>query len=436
MENEMEYEISFACDSCRREIVAPSSLAGSEISCPECGARTQVPIPGLVNGLELGEFVLICKIGSGGMGEVWLAEQQTLHRKVALKILQPQLAANERFIRRFLSEAHMSGKLEHPSIVMAYSAGQIGSFYYLATSYIDGVELNNRLKAEYRLPEREALKIAKCVAEALRYAWNEHRMVHRDIKPANIMIDAYGNPRLMDFGISKIISVEKDAAQSDDLCGTPEYIYPEQIRGRSDIDFRCDIYSLGITLCQLVSGLLPFRGTTVEETLKMHLNVPFPRQSLLQSGISSQCCRLIEIMTAKDPEDRHSSWDYVIADIDLVLDGKTPVGRIAADPGEPGKFAPSAPNARISMKSARPTSAEQFHVHDRPHSKPTVQAPVKKTPEPPSDTTGVTMRPLNEIPPKIQFQKIKKKSIIPRIIAAMVAILLLLLVILIVILLK
>ncbi len=432
----MEYEISFTCDSCRREIVAPSSLAGSEISCPECGARTQVPIPGLCNSLELGEFVLIRKIGSGGMGEVWLAEQQTLNRKVALKILQPQLAANERFIRRFLSEANLSGKLEHPNIVLAYSAGQIGNFYYLATSYIDGVELNNRLKAEYRLPEREALKIAKCVAEALRYAWNEHRMVHRDIKPANIMIDSYGNPRLMDFGISKIISVEKNTAANDDLCGTPEYISPEQIQGCSDIDFRCDVYSLGITLFQLISGILPFRGTTVEETLKMHLNTPFPRQSSFQSGISSQCYKLIEIMTAKDPQDRHSSWDYVIADLDLVLEGKSPVGRIADNPGEPGKLAASAPNARIRMKGTRPTPAEQLHIHERPHSRPLVPPSPKNFPEPPPETAGNMKRPLNAIPPKIQFQKKKKKSIIPRTIAAMVVVLILLLGILIVILLK
>lgn len=421
----MEYEISFSCGNCRGEITAPGVMAGQDIACPGCGGSVKVPIPGLTNGLELGEFALVRKIGSGGMGEVWLAEQNTLHRKVALKILQPRLAANERFIRRFLTEARLSGQLEHPNIVTAYAAGKIGTFYYLATSYIDGVELNNRLKAELRLPEREALKIARSVAEALRYAWNEHRMIHRDIKPANIMIDSYGNPRLMDFGISKIISAEHDSSQADDLCGTPEYVSPEQVKGTSGIDFHSDIYSLGITLFQLISGILPFKGTNAEETLKMQLNAPFPGQENFQSGISPQCYRLIEFMTRKNPSERHTSWDYVIADLDLVLAGKSPVGRVSGERGEPGKLPASAPDAPIRLLSAAPTAFEQRRAH-APAPAPAVPEARPETPAPAPKTRPV----LNAIPPKIEFRKKERKKPLPRFAVPLGILLLLLLLIL------
>ncbi len=409
----MAYEISFSCGKCRKEITAPDSLAGREVVCPGCGATATVPIPGLSGGLELGEFVLIRKIGSGGMGEVWLSEQKTLGRKVALKILHPRLVVNERFIHRFLAEATMSGKLEHPNIVMAYSAGQVGDFYYLATSYVDGVELNNRLKTDRRIPEREALKIAKSVAEALRYAWNTHRMIHRDIKPANIMIDVNGNLRLMDFGISKIIDTERGLNGGDDLCGTPEYISPEQVRAEDGIDFHVDIYSLGITLFQLIMGILPFKGATVEETLKMQLNAPFPRLDGLGSGMSLPCYKLIEIMTAKSPKDRHTSWDYVIADIELVLEGRSPVGRIFNERGEPGKVAVSSPRAPIRMNISQPLPA---HV-TAPAAKAAeaeIKAAAPVAEPPPRQVAPVVA------PPRIQFKKKKPKTLLYVVIAILI----------------
>jgi serine/threonine-protein kinase len=429
-ENDMEYEISFSCANCHGEIAAPGSMAGQDIPCPGCGASIEIPLPGLTAGLELGEFVLIRKIGSGGMGEVWLAEQNTLHRKVALKILQPKLVANERFIRRFLTEARLSGQLEHPNIVTAYAAGKIGSFYYLATSYIDGVELNNRLKAERRLPEREALKIARSVAEALRYAWNEHRMIHRDIKPANIMIDAYGNPRLMDFGISKIISAGPDPTLAEDLCGTPEYISPEQIEGSPDIDFHSDIYSLGITLFHLISGVLPFKGTNAEETLHLQLNNPLPRPENFQSGISPQCYRLIEFMTSKAPAERHSSWDYVISDIDLVLAGKSPVGRILTEYGDSAKVQASAPDAPIRFLSAVPQQFAPRHqaqaAEDYEEDAKTV--PVQRPePDPEPETTAPPQPALSAIPPKIEFRRKPERKPLSRLILPLGIVFLLLL---------
>lgn len=415
----MEYDINFICENCDNEIIAPAEYAGKEIICPGCENTIKVPIPGLEEGLDLGEFVLEQKLGSGGMGEVWLSEQKGLGRKVALKILQPSLSSNERFIKRFLEEANMSGRLEHPNIVMAYSAGCVGSFYYLATTYIDGVELSTRLKTDHRLPEREALKIVKSVAEALRYAWTEHHMIHRDIKPSNIMIDSRGNPRVMDFGISKIIDISNRQANCEDICGTPEYISPEQIKGEP-VDFHADIYSLGITLFQLISGLLPFKGETVQETLEMQLNTPFPDASTFNSGISPQCYRLIEHMTRKSPEERHSSWGYVISDIEMVLDGKMPVGKLEKYDPENRKVIASAPNAKINMNINRPVNKPQ-PTPPPVTPRETIQEIVQPEEEAPPVATAPP--PLASIPEPIVFKKKKSKKPLIITAAALIALL-------------
>lgn len=388
-----EYDISFICTECDVEIVASNAYAGMDIECPECGAMLKVPIPGLEPGVTLGEFELVRRIGIGGMGEVWLAEQQTLNRMIALKILLPHLSSNERFVRRFLTEANMSGRLEHPNIITAYSAGCIAGFYYLATSFVDGVELNARLRIDHHIPEREALKIVKAVASALRYAWNEHRMIHRDIKPANIMLDDHDIPRLLDFGISKIINPQETSDAENFVCGTPEYVSPEQASGSSNIDFRSDIYSLGITIFQLISGLVPFRGDSIAETMKMQQKAPFPDRNSFRSNISRQCYDLIEIMTQKNPDDRHSSWDYLISDLDLVLEGKMPAGRInrSTDTGTIGAI--SNPGAKITMKRTRSAPGKRsFKAPAVVQAKPS-EAPKESEPPVESEPQNLTPPP-------------------------------------------
>lgn len=196
-----EYDINFNCTNCDAEIVASNAHVGMDIKCPKCEAMLKVPIPSLNPGIILGEFKLVRRIGIGGISEVWLAEQKSLNRAIALKILLPYLATNERFVNRFLAEANMSAQLEHPNILTVYSAGRIGKFYYLATSFIDKVELNTPQGLSRKIPEHEALKITKAIASALRYAWDQHQMIHRDIKPVNIMFDTHGTPRLLNFGI-------------------------------------------------------------------------------------------------------------------------------------------------------------------------------------------------------------------------------------------
>ncbi|MDD5698631.1 MAG: serine/threonine-protein kinase [Victivallaceae bacterium] len=276
----------------------------------------------LLPGLQLDDFVLEEKLGSGGMGEVWKAKQQSMNRDIALKILSPELSADKVFINRFLDEAVMTGKLRHPNIITAYTAGNTAGYYYLAMQYVDGIELLDKIKIDGMLPEHEALRIARIIASALGYAWEQHHMLHCDIKPGNIMIDQQRMPYLMDMGIARIVS-EHDSlpGKRRTVVGSLQYMSPEQAAGDAKLDFRTDIYSLGATLYQMVTASLPFGSKTVETSVfrkvERQLLPPIERNPYLSPG----CSALISRMMANHCEDRQSDWNYVIDDIDAVLAG-------------------------------------------------------------------------------------------------------------------
>jgi len=320
----MDFEIIFNCPECGAEVSAQSSTAGQTLQCGACFKNITIPIPGLEEGLEIGDFVLRSKLGSGGMGEVWLATQISMRRLVALKILLPKYSENKRFVDRFLSEAAMAGQLSHPNIITAYSAGQVGNYYYLATSYIDGMEVATKLKIDTKLSEREALKITRDIAFALKYAWDEHKMLHRDVKPGNFMLDRKGFARLMDMGISKSLKDNQEESATNIIMGTPDYISPEQAKAEKNIDFRTDLYSLGASLYHMVTGRPPFQADTAGKVLQMHVKTPLTPPENVNPALSKECSALIQMMMAKDPKDRQSSWDYVIDDIEAVLAGRMP----------------------------------------------------------------------------------------------------------------
>ena len=320
----MDYEIIFDCPECGAEVSAQSSTAGQTLQCGACFKEITIPIPGLEEGLEIGDFVLRSKLGSGGMGEVWLATQISMRRLVALKILLPKFSENKRFVDRFLSEAAMAGQLSHPNIITAYSAGQVGNYYYLATSYIDGMEVSTKLKIDTRFTEREALKITRDIAFALKYAWDEHKMLHRDVKPGNFMLDRKGFTRLMDMGISKSLKDNPEETSVNIIMGTPDYISPEQAKAERNIDFRSDLYSLGASLYHMATGRPPFQAETPGKVLQMHVRTPLNPPENINPALSKECSALIQMMMAKEPKDRQSSWDYVLDDIDAVLSGRMP----------------------------------------------------------------------------------------------------------------
>ena len=317
-------DITFKCSNCDSDIAIDDSAGGQTAICPNCSNTVMIPMPGIKDGMQLGDFTVKKRLGIGGMGEVWLAEQVGMKRNVALKILAPALSTDKNFIDRFMSEVTLSAKLEHQNIVSAYAAGEDKGIKYLAMSFVDGCELEDRLKIDRMMSEKKALDIIKSLAGALKYAWNKFQIIHRDIKPANIMLDEDLEPKLMDMGISKSLSENTQLTMTGIIIGSPHYMSPEQGRAEVDLDFRADLYSLGVTLYQMVTGSVPYDATTAMGILSRHLTDPFPCPLTRNPQLTDGCAVLLEIMMAKSRDNRQASWEDLIEDIDLVLRGEFP----------------------------------------------------------------------------------------------------------------
>ena len=256
---------------------------------------------------ELGGFELIEKIGQGGMGSVFKARQKELNRTVALKVLSPRLARNNEFVQQFLREARSAGRLSHPNIVAAIDVGESQGFYYFAMEFVDGETVAKLLARGGPLPEERALRIAADVARALDHAYQKG-LIHRDIKPDNIMFTSDGRVRVTDFGLAKAIGKGTPEDTDDErFMGTPAYVAPEQIRSEPDIDCRADIFSLGVTLFQMLTGELPFRGANPMAVAAAVVSEPLPPLRRLQPDLSPATVRVVEKMTAKDPAQRYAT---------------------------------------------------------------------------------------------------------------------------------
>ena len=293
--------------------------------CAACGQLNDVPPPHVAPDTVIGGYRLIRRIGRGGMGDVYFAYQLSLSREAALKILHPALSRDPVFVGRFLREARLVARMDHPNIVKAFGAGEELGFHYLAMAYVDGTPLERRLRRR-PLSEMEALELALQVARALEYAWDEHHLVHRDLKPANLLLEAGGRVRLMDFGISRSLTdAHGRVTWPGLLVGTPNYMSPEALTGRPDVDFRSDVYSLGATLYHALTGRLPYAGRNVAETLRRRsaqTALPHPQDE--NPSLSDPCVALLTRMLEPRPERRSSSWAETADDIERVIQGQMP----------------------------------------------------------------------------------------------------------------
>ncbi len=262
---------------------------------------TSVIPPSFETGATLGSYLIISKLGEGGMGMVYKAHDTTLDRTVALKVLSPSLFRNQEFLQRFRIEAQAQARLNGPNIVTLHSMFEIPGSLVLVMEYVEGHTLEQRLHNEGRLSVATTVWVFE---QALLGMERAHRMgiVHRDLKPSNIYIANNHEIKLMDFGVAKILD-SKENTQTGSMIGTLMYISPEQITGH-DADFRSDIYTLGITLYQAVTGVLPFEKKTDYEYMNAHLHEqPLP-PTALQPAIPQELEDIILKAIEKDPDRR------------------------------------------------------------------------------------------------------------------------------------
>jgi len=277
--------------------------------------KTSQQIPG---------YRIIRKLGAGAMATVFLAKQLSLDRLVAIKVLPKKFSTNPNFIERFYKEGRAAAKLNHNNIVAAVDVGQAGEHHYFVMEYVDGDTVYDRIVARKRVPEREAIEIIRQVAAALQHA-HEMGFVHRDIKPKNIMMTTSGVAKLADLGLARGIS-DKEAAEAESgrAFGTPYYIAPEQIRGLVDIGPPADIYGLGATFYHMVTGKVPYEGTTPSQVMHKHLKAPLVPPDHLNPQISAGTALIIETMLKKDARERYQNAKQLLRDLDLVMGGQEP----------------------------------------------------------------------------------------------------------------
>lgn len=341
------------CPSCHADTKVDFDSPGGIFECPQCGEDVKLPRSQIQSGETLGGFQVEKLLGVGGMGDVFLATQLSMNRPAALKVLPPAFTFDKEAVDRFLQEVRMTARFEHPNIVTVFEAGEEKGCYYLAMGFVEGEDLDVVLRRRKRFPERDALEIILKIAGALRYAWDKGKVLHRDIKPANIMLDASGEVQLMDLGIAKSLH-DRDSAETQTgyVVGTPFYMSPEQARGKVDLDFHTDMYSLGATLFHLVVGEPPYDGDGPVEIMTRHINDPIPSARERNSEVSAGCDYLLRQMMKKTPEKRPATWDELIHDMERVQMGKLPMGMKRAQAKKAAaqhkKHSPAAPRHRVA----------------------------------------------------------------------------------------
>jgi len=265
-----------------------------------------------------GRYRLERKLGTGGMADVWLAEDQELGRKVAVKLLHERYANDEQFVERFRREATHAAGLSHQNIVSIYDRGSADGSYFIVMEYVEGRTLKELLVTRGPCPVPIAISYARQILAALRYA-HRNGIIHRDIKPHNVIVDREGRIQVADFGIARAGTSQMTEAGS--IIGTAQYLSPEQARG-APVDESSDLYSTGVVLYELLTGQVPFTGETAVEIAMKHLSqVPAP-PSTIRPEIPHDLDLVVLRALAKDPADRYRSAAEMDRDLDLVDRGE------------------------------------------------------------------------------------------------------------------
>jgi ABC-type branched-subunit amino acid transport system substrate-binding protein/predicted Ser/Thr protein kinase len=277
-------------------------------------------------GKQLGKYQIQAALGKGGMGMVYIGYDPLLDRKVAIKVLAPHLVWEEGFVERFLREARAAARIKHPNIVTVYDVGQEQEQFYFVMEYLEGKTLADHIRQRGPLPPEEVLSILHPLADALDYA-HQHGLVHRDIKPANIIVGDRLRVTLTDFGIARAAQ-ETRLTTTGTIMGTPEYMSPEQAWGE-EVDHQTDLYSLAVVAYEMLSGKVPFSGTTPHAVLYKQIHEPPPPIRESQPDLPASVETVLSRALDKEPGKRYETTAAFVGELDSALAGKLP-----ATPGE------------------------------------------------------------------------------------------------------
>ena len=272
---------------------------------------------------QVGKYVLERELGRGAMGSVWLSRHPGLGIPVAVKVLDEYLAAQDPdFYNRFVKEGTLAASINHHNVVRVYDAGRDGNTFFLVMELVDGQDAGVIVKERGMLSVDEVLDLAIASTEGLKEA-HGLGVVHRDIKPDNIMVTQSGTVKLADLGIAKQVNDNYSSTITGTAIGTPYYIAPEQAVDASTVDQRCDIYSLGATLYHLLTGQVPFEGSSAMSILMKHTTEPLVHPKKIRPDLPKNICNVICKMMEKDPNDRYSSCDELLKDLHGIKFGAT-----------------------------------------------------------------------------------------------------------------
>jgi hypothetical protein len=296
--------------SVRLRVIDPTAAAPAPTPAP-AAAAARAPAPGLG---DVAGYRIEKPLGRGGMGQVWLAVQESLQRRVALKVLSERFSADRDFVRRFQAEARAAAALSHPNIVTVHDVWEERGRHFLSMEFMAGGTLEERVAREGPLPVPEALEVLSDAAKGLVFA-ELRGIVHRDIKPANLLRTDVGTTKIADLGLATQLEAEATVEGGGKIFGTPHFIAPEQARGER-VDGRADLYALGATAYRLLSGHTPFEGATTREILRGHLlETPRPLAEFVP-GMPPALSQLVSRLLAKKPEDRPQSAGALLTELE------------------------------------------------------------------------------------------------------------------------
>ncbi|MDY3557892.1 protein kinase [Gemmata sp. JC673] len=357
--------------------------------------------------LVVGSYIVLDKLGEGGMGKVFRARHGRTDRTVALKVIRPSLIVNPTVRGRYAREVQATGKLHHPNIVSVDDAGEADGKFFLAMEFVDGIDLARMMRDFQKLEVVEACEYVRQAALGLQHA-HDHGLVHRDIKPSNIVVAGERHlpqatepavVKILDLGLARAVDPEDmvapDLTRDHTVVGTPDYMAPEQAKNSKLVDARADLYSLGCTLYFLLTGRPPFpTGNAIEKLLQHQLERPAPLQAL-RPGVPAPVAEIVARLMAKRPDDRFQTAAEVAAILESYArypDGSAavPVVTVRPAPQNPaasGDTLPSRSTALPSSMGLVPSSTTKHVLLDLPENPPALQ--------PAATSSDVTPRPVD-----------------------------------------